>query len=351
MRNIKDVMDETMKKQGPVRIAINGFGRIGRTVLRQALRQPNVKVVAINDLADSSMIMHQLKYDSTHGVYPGSIKLRGDIMTIGGQSIRLLHGSTPADLPWFQEKVDVVIEATGRFTSRAAAAVHLSAGAGRVIISAPAADADLMVVMGINDHVYDPSRHTVISNASCTTNCLAPLLKVLHESFGIKKALMTTVHPYTNNQPLHDSPHSDLRRGRGGAQSIIPTTTTAIQAVVQVLPELSGRIDGMAIRVPTAAVANIDLVAELENRVDTAMVNAAFAKAAKGQLKNIVAVTQEPLVSTDFQGSRYSAVLDAPCTCVIDGNLIKILAWYDNESGYSNRLLDLINLIGRSYPS
>lgn len=344
-------MNKIKNNQRPVRVAINGFGRIGRTVLRQALEQPHIQIVAINDLADSTMIIHQLRYDSTHGVYPDNIGLRGDVMTLGGSSIRLLHQSSPADLPWFEEKVDVVIEATGRFTSRAAAALHLSAGAGRVVISAPSVDADLMLVMGANDHLFDPRRHSVISNASCTTNCLAPLLKVLHESFGIKKALMTTVHPYTNNQPLHDSPHSDLRRGRGGAQSIIPTSTTAIQAVVRVMPELSGRIDGMAIRVPTAAVANIDLVAELENTADTTMINAAFTRAAMGPLKNTLAVTKEPLVSIDFQGCRYSAVLDAPCTTVIGGNLVKILAWYDNESGYSSRLLDLIRLVGRSCPS
>lgn len=343
-------MIASTNNQGPVRIAINGFGRIGRTVLRQALHQPQIQVVAINDLADSSMIVHQLKYDSTHGLFPGRIKLRGDVLALGGQSIRLLRQSVPEDLPWFEENVEIVVEATGCFTSRAAAASHLRAGANRVIISAPSPDADLMLVMGVNDHAFDPIRHAVISNASCTTNCLAPLLKVLHESFGIKKALMTTVHPYTNNQPLHDSPHPDLRRGRGGTQAMIPTTTTAIQAVMQVMPELDGRVDGMAIRVPTAAVANIDLVAELGCPVDPLMINAAFAKAAKGRLRNILAVTHEPLVSTDFQGSRYSAVFDASCTFVIDGNLAKILAWYDNESGYSSRLLDLIKLVGSSRP-
>jgi glyceraldehyde 3-phosphate dehydrogenase len=341
-------MDTIKTNRRPVRVAINGFGRIGRTVLRQALTQPHIQVVAINDLADSTTVIHQFKYDSTHGVYPGTVTLRGDVMALDGNAIRLLHQSSPAELPWFEEKVDVVIEATGRFTSRAAAALHLSAGAGRVIISAPSADADLMLVMGVNDHLFDPDRHLVVSNASCTTNCLAPLLKVLHESFVIESAMMTTVHPYTNNQPLHDSPHSDLRRARGGAQSIIPTSTTAIQAVIRVMPELAGRIDGMAIRVPTAAVANIDLVAELKSPVDPATVNAAFARAAGDDLKNILSVSHEPLVSTDYQGCRFSAVLDARCTSVIGGNLVKILAWYDNESGYSNRLLDLITLLGSS---
>ncbi|WP_243373380.1 type I glyceraldehyde-3-phosphate dehydrogenase [Geotalea sp. SG265] len=341
-------MDSKNANRRPVRVAINGFGRIGRTAFRQALAQPHIQVVAINDLADSTTVIHQFKYDSTHGVYPGTVTLRGDVMVLDGHRIRLLHHASPADLPWFEEKVDVVIEATGRFTTRAAAALHLSAGAGRVIISAPSADADLMLVMGVNDHLFDPDRHLIISNASCTTNCLAPLLKVLHEAFGIEKALMTTVHPYTNNQPLHDSPHGDLRRSRGGAQSIIPTTTTAIQAVVRVMPELAGRIDGMAVRVPTAAVANIDLVAELGRAVDAAAVNAAFAAAAEGPLQGVLGISEEPLVSTDFQGCRYSTILDAPFTSVVGDNLVKILAWYDNESGYSNRLLDLITLVGAS---
>ena len=338
----------TRRDQGaPVRVAINGIGRIGRTTLRLALKKRNIEVVAINDLADNSTIAHQLKYDSTHGLFPGRIDLRGDRLIVNGHSIRLLSQGEPEELPWFEEGVDIVVEATGRFTSRAAAGAHLRAGARRVIISAPSADADVSLVLGVNHEAYDPRRHKVISNTSCTTNCLAPLVKVLHDTFGIRKAHLTTVHPYTNNQPLHDSIHADLRRGRGGAMSMIPTTTSAIQAVAQVLPQLAGRIDGMAIRVPTAAVANIDLVAELERPADAAAVNAAFRRAARGKLKGILGIVEEPLVSFDFKGNGYSAVFDATCTQVVAGNLVKLIAWYDNESGYSSRLLDLIGLVGR----
>lgn len=329
-----------------MRVAINGFGRIGRTVLRLALQTRQIEVVAINDLADSSMILHQLQYDSTHGVFPGRIELHGEHLVVNGRPIRLLRQAEPEELPWFEEGIDVVIEATGRFTSRAAAAGHLRAGAQRVVISAPSEDADISLVLGVNHGAYDPGRHRIISNTSCTTNGLAPLLKVLDDAFGLHKAFLTTVHPYTNNQPLLDAPHSDLRRARGGALSMIPTTTSAIRAVTQVMPELAGRIDGMAIRVPTAAVADIDLVAELKRPVDPAVVNNAFLRAAKGALKGILGVTFEPLVSCDFRGSRFSTVLDASCTQVVDGTLVKVVAWYDNETGYSSRLIDLIGLIG-----
>lgn len=329
----------------PVRIAINGFGRIGRTLLRLALSQPGVQVVAINDLADPETIAHQLRYDSTHGPFAGTIRLEGAQLHVDGTEIRLLGEGNPEALPWQSEQVDFVVEATGRFTARSAAALHLQAGAGRVVISAPSADADYMVVLGVNDGALDLERHRVISNASCTTNCLAPMLKVLNDSFRIRKAFMTTVHPYTNNQPLHDSPHSDLRRGRGAAQSMIPTTTTAIQAVIQVMPYLQGKVDGMAIRVPTGAVANIDLVAELEQEVHASSVNNAYTAAAKGGLKGILAMTEEPLVSVDFQGNRHSVVIDGDLTQVVGGNLVRVLGWYDNESGYSSRLLDLIGLI------
>ncbi len=335
-----------MGDDAPVRVAINGFGRIGRTALRLALDDKRIEVVAINDLADSSMILHQLKYDSTHGVFPGQIALHGERLVVNVRSIRLLRQTEPEELPWFEEGVDIVIEATGRFTSRAAAAAHLRAGARRVVISAPSADADISLVLGVNHHQYDPLRHTVISNASCTTNGLAPLLKVLDDTFGIRKGFMTTVHPYTNNQSLLDSPHPDLRRARASALSMIPTTTSAIRAVIQVMPELAGRIDGLAIRVPTAAVADIDLAVELEQSVDSLRVNDAFRRAARGSLKGIIGVTDEPLVSADFRGIRYSAVLDASCTRVVGGNLVKLIAWYDNETGYSGRLIDLISLLG-----
>lgn len=330
----------------PVRVAINGFGRIGRTALRLALQTRRIEVVAINDVADSSMILHQLKYDSTHGVFPGRIELHGERLVVNGRSIRLLRQAEPEELPWFEEGIDVVIEATGRFTSRGAAGGHLRAGARRVVISAPSEDADVSLVLGVNQEAYDPGRHRIISNTSCTTNGLAPLLKVLDDAFGLAKAFLTTVHPYTNNQPLLDAPHSDLRRARGGALSIIPTTTTAIRAVTQVMPELAGRIDGMAIRVPTASVADIDLVAELKRSVDPLTVNDAFRRAARGGMKGIVGISDAPLVSSDFKGCRYSTMLDASCTQVVGGNLVKLIAWYDNESGYSSRLIDLIGLIG-----
>lgn len=331
----------------PVRVALNGFGRIGRTALRMALKRQRINVVAINDLADSAMILHQLKYDSNHGVFPGPVELHGEHLVIAGRSIRLLRQADPEELPWFEEGIDVVIEATGRFTARSGAAGHLRAGARRVIISAPSADADISLVMGVNHHRFDPDRHRVLSNASCTTNGLAPLLKVLDDTFGIRKAFMTTVHPYTNNQPLLDSPHPDLRRARGGALSMIPTSTSAISAVTQVMPEMAGRVDGMAIRVPTPAVADIDLVAELGQTVDAERVNGAFRRAASGAFRGIIGISGEPLVSCDFKGSRYSAVLDTSCTRVVGGTLVKLIAWYDNESGYSSRLVDLIGMIGK----
>lgn len=335
-----------MGDEAVVRVAINGFGRIGRTALRLALERRQIQVVAINDLADSSMILHQLKYDSTHGLFPGQVALHGERLVVDGHSIRLLRQAEPEALPWFEEGVDVVIEATGLFTARKAAAGHLRAGARRVVISAPSADADIMVVLGVNHHLYDPVQHAVISNASCTTNGLAPLLKVLDDQFGIKKAFMTTVHPYTNNQSLLDDPHPDLRRARAGALSMIPTTTTAIRAVIRVMPELAGRIDGLAIRVPTAAVADIDLVAELDRTVDPRTVNDAFRRAARGEMKGIIGITDDQLVSTDFRGIRFSTMLDASCTQVVGNNLVKIIAWYDNETGYSSRLLDLVGLVG-----
>jgi glyceraldehyde 3-phosphate dehydrogenase len=331
-----------------IRIAINGFGRIGRSVFRLALAQRHIEVVAINDLAEGASIAHQLKYDSTLGSFPGTVEHKGDHLVVNGRSIRLYNLATPEELPWGDERIDVVIEATGRFTTRALAAAHLAAGARKVIISAPSADADLAVVLGVNHQLYDPTRHNVISNASCTTNCLAPLVKVLDDAFGITKAVFTTVHPYTNNQMLHDSPHPDLRRARGGARSIIPTTTTAVQALFQVMPSFSGRLDGMALRVPTAVVANIDLVAELKGPISAVEVNDAFRNAADGNLAGILGVTDEELVSCDFRGCRYSSLLDATLTQVVDGNLVRILAWYDNEAGYSNRLIDLIGMVGRS---
>jgi glyceraldehyde 3-phosphate dehydrogenase len=327
----------------PLRIAINGFGRIGRSVLRLALERSELRVVAINDLAEPAVVAHQLQYDSTLGTFQGEVSRTGDLLHVAGQSIRLLSRQDPAALPWAEEGIDVAIEATGRFTSRAGACAHLNAGARKAMISAPSMDADIMLVLGVNHDVYIPSRHHVVSNASCTTNCLAPLAKVLDEAFGIRKALFTTVHPYTNNQQLHDSPHSDLRRGRGGGGAMIPTTTTAVAALHRVMPQFAGRIDGMAIRVPTAAVANIDFTAELAMPVTALEVNAAFAEAAAGGLSGIVGYSDAPLISCDFRGSRYSTIFDAPMTQVVDGNMVRVLAWYDNEIGYASRLLDMVS--------
>jgi len=331
----------------PLRIAINGFGRIGRSVLRLALEQPLLEVVAVNDLAAPAVVAHQLQYDSTLGPFPEKVVLIGDSLRVKGHTVLLFNRQDPATLPWRELDVDLVIEATGHFTARERAAAHLQAGARRVVISAPAADADFMVVLGVNQHLLDRSRHLVVSNASCTTNCLAPMVKVLSDAFGLRQALFTTVHPYTNNQKLHDSPHQDLRRGRGAGRTMIPTTTTAVAALWQVMPKMQGRVDGMAVRVPTAAVANIDLVAELSRPVTAAAVNDAFRQAAQGSLAGILGVAEEELVSCDFRRSRYSAVLDAPLTQVVAGNLVRILGWYDNETGYASRLVDLLTLLGR----
>jgi len=332
----------------PLRIAINGFGRIGRSVFRLALEDPLLQVVAVNDLAEPTVLAQQLKYDSTLGPFAGTVSLSGSTLVARGRTVTLFNRHDPAALPWRESAIDVVIEATGRFTAREQAAAHLGAGAGRVLISAPSVDADLTVVLGVNERLFDPSRHRVVSNASCTTNCLAPMVKVLDDAFGLRCAIFTTVHPYTNNQKLHDSPHRDARRGRGAGRVLVPTTTTAVAALRQVLPACGGRVDGMALRVPTAAVANIDLVAELRRPVTADEVNAAFISAAGGALRRIVSVCEEPLVSCDFRQSSYSAVLDAPLTQVVSGGLVRILAWYDNETGYANRLIDLLHTVGRT---
>ncbi|UFS72838.1 type I glyceraldehyde-3-phosphate dehydrogenase [Geomonas sp. RF6] len=314
-------------------------------MFRYALEREGIEVVAVNDLCDSETIAHQLRYDSTRGPFPGEVVLADDRLVVNGHTVPLLSCGDPEALPWREHAVDVVIEATGHHTARAKAAGHLSAGAGMVVISAPSADADLSVVLGVNDHLFDPERHRVISNASCTTNCLAPMVKVLHDSFGVRKTLFTTVHPYTNNQSLLDDPHPDLRRARGMGRSMIPTSTTAVPALQQVMPEFAGKVHGMALRVPTAAVANIDLVAELDSAVDAAGVNDAFIAAAEGGLQGILGVNEEELVSCDFRGNRLSCILDAPFTQVVGENLVRILAWYDNEAGYASRLVDLMTLI------
>lgn len=328
-----------------LRIAINGFGRIGRMVLRAACKDKNFEFVAINDLTSAATLAHLFKYDSVHGIFPGKVEAKDDQLIINGKAIKILAVKNPEELPWKKEKIDIVLESTGLFTDRAKAELHLKAGAKKVIISAPATNEDITIVMGVNQHLYDPKKHHIISNASCTTNCLAPVAKVLHEAFGIEKGLVTTVHSYTNDQRILDLPHKDLRRARAGALSMIPTTTGAAKAVALVLPELKGKLDGMSIRVPTPNVSVVDLVVTLKKKADAEKVNAVLKKAAKGPLKGILGFEEAPLVSIDFNGNPNSSIVDAACTKVMDGNLVKVLSWYDNECGFSNRVVDLMKLI------
>ncbi|AMV70542.1 type I glyceraldehyde-3-phosphate dehydrogenase [Desulfuromonas carbonis] len=328
------------------RVAINGFGRIGRTVLRLAQHSPAIEVVAINDLAPPRTLAHLFQYDSVHGPFAGSVDVEAGAMRIDGRTIRMLQIPDPAVLPWRELGIDIVIEATGRFARRAAAEKHLHAGARRVIISAPCADADLTVCLGVNEADCRPEQQ-ILSNASCTANCLAPIAKVLLERFGIAKGMMNTVHPATNNQALSDQPHADPRRGRAAGLSIIPTTTSAIAAVEQVLPELAGRLQGMAVRVPTASVALLDLVVETRVATSVAEVNSVLRSAAQGRLKGIVEYCELPLVSRDFQGRCASAIVDGLCTTVTGGNLVRVIAWYDNETGYASRLVELAAYLAR----
>jgi len=329
----------------PLRVAINGFGRIGRMVLKAAYKDKRIEIVAINDLTDAATLAHLFKYDSVHGIFPGRVAHTADSLIINGKPIKIHALRNPVELPWKKDNIDVVVESTGLFTSREKAEVHIRAGARKVVISAPAKNEDITIVMGVNDHLYDPAQHAIISNASCTTNCLAPIAKVLHESFGIEKGLVTTVHSYTNDQSILDLPHRDLHRARAAALSIIPTTTGAAKAVSQVLPELKGKLDGMAMRVPTPNVSVVDLVATLNKDVDVDKVNAAFKKASKGELKGILGFSEEPLVSIDYNGNRLSSIVAASCTRVIGNNMVKVISWYDNETGFSHRILDLLNLI------
>ena len=328
-----------------LRVAINGFGRIGRMFFRAALKEEGIEIVAINDLTDAMTLAHLLKYDSVHRALPATVETRDHEIVVDGKVVKVLAIRNPAELPWKAERIDVVLESTGLFTAREKAELHLTAGAGRVVVSAPATGEDLTVVMGVNHNLYDPKKHRIISNASCTTNCLAPVAKVLHETFGIEKGLITTVHSYTNDQNILDLPHKDLRRARAAALSIIPTSTGAAKAVALVLPELKGKLDGMAIRVPTPNVSVVDLVASLKVKTDAEAVNAALKKAAEGPLKGILGYSEEPLVSVDYNGNTHSSIVDAGCTKVMDGNLVKVLAWYDNECGFSRRLVDLLKLI------
>jgi glyceraldehyde 3-phosphate dehydrogenase len=326
------------------RVGINGFGRIGRCALRAAAGRSDLEFVAINDLVAKDTLAHLLKYDSVHGVLDG-VEATPNGLRVGGREIQVLAERDPAALPWGDLGVDIVIESTGLFTKRADAAKHLEAGAKKVIISAPAADPDVTLALGVNDEVYDPKSHHVISNASCTTNCLAPVAKVLLREFGLKRGWMTTTHAYTADQRLQDTGHSDLRRARAAAVSMIPTSTGAARAVGLVLPELAGRLDGIAIRVPTPDVSVVDLVAEVERETTSEQINQAFRKAAEGPMKGILDVCDEPLVSIDFKGNSFSSIVDGPNTKVLEGTLVKVLSWYDNEWGYANRVVDLAALL------
>lgn len=332
---------------GKTRVGINGFGRIGRNVFRAMLNHPELEVVAVNDLANAETLAHLLKYDSIHGRLQKPVEVTERGFKVDGKEVLVFSEKDPGQLPWKEHDVEIVIESTGRFRKREDAAKHLEAGAKKVIISAPATDEDVTIVMGVNHETYDPDRHHVISNASCTTNCLAPVAKVLHERFGIRRGLMTTVHSYTNDQQILDLAHKDLRRARAAAESIIPTTTGAAKAVSLVLPELAGKLNGMAMRVPTPNVSVVDLVAELEKNASKEEINEALRQAAEGELKGILAYSDEPLVSKDYNGDPHSAIVDGLSTMVLDGNMVKVIAWYDNEWGYSNRVVDLAYYIAK----
>ncbi len=325
-----------------IKVAINGFGRIGRLVFKAAFEDKDIEFVAINDLTDSKTLAHLLKYDSVHGRFPAEVKAEGDYLVVGNRKVKVLAVKDPAELPWKELGVEYVVESTGVFRTRDKVAKHLEAGAKKVLLTVPAKDEiDNTVVMGVNDDTLKPE-HLIVSNASCTTNCLAPIVKVLHEKFGVKHGLMTTIHSYTNDQRILDLPHKDLRRARAAAMSMIPTTTGAARAVGKVIPELNGKLDGMAVRVPTPDGSLVDLVAELEKSVTVEEVNAAMKEAAEGSLKGILEYCEDPIVSVDIIGNNHSSIFDALSTSVMDGKFVKVLSWYDNEWGYSNRCVDLL---------
>jgi len=330
-----------------IKIGINGFGRIGRVFFRSAFQEKDFDFLAVNDITDAKTLAHLLKYDSIHGPFPAEVRVDGENIVIDGKKIKVLGIREPQNLPWRELGVELVVESTGLFRDRANASKHLKAGASKVIITAPAKEPDITIVLGVNETEYDPQKHHLISNASCTTNCLAPVAKVMDDEFEIEGAWMTTIHAYTSDQRLHDSPHKDLRRGRAACVSMVPTTTGAAVAVGLVLPKLKGKLDGLAIRIPTLNVSLIDLVVRVKKSCTAEQVNNAFRKAASEQLKDYLMVSDEPLVSVDYNGCPYSAVVDAPYTKVIGGNLVKVLAWYDNEWGYSCRVRDLIKFIYR----
>jgi glyceraldehyde 3-phosphate dehydrogenase len=330
-----------------IRVAINGFGRIGRNVLRAAKKAgvTDIDFVAVNDLTDTGTLAHLLRYDSVHGTYPGSVETRENALVVDGDEVRVFAEKDPAALPWRDLGVDIVIESTGRFTTKESASKHLEGGAKKVIISAPAKNEDITIVLGVNEDRYDPASHHVVSNASCTTNCLAPVVKVLLDEFGFRRGLMTTVHSYTNDQNILDLPHKDLRRARAAGMSIIPTTTGAAKATSLVIPEVKGKIDGVAMRVPTPDVSIVDLSCELEKEATVDQINAAFRAAAEGKMKGVLAYSDEELVSVDYIGHPASSIVDAASTNVVSG-LVKVMAWYDNEWGYSNRCVDLARFMG-----
>lgn len=330
-----------------IKIAINGFGRIGRLVFRHAYNNKQIEVVAVNDLTSPEILAHLLKYDSVHGRFPAAVRATRTGIKVGAKVLRVLSERDPAKLPWKKLGVDVVVESTGLFRTRDKASKHIEAGARKVIISAPSPDPDIMIVMGVNHRKYNKKKHNIISTASCTTNCLAPVAKVLDETFGLRRGLMTTIHAYTNDQRILDLPHKDLRRARAAAVSIIPTTTGAARAVTTVLPELAGKLDGMAVRVPTSDGSLVDLTVELEKKCTVADINVAMKKASHGPLKGILEYTEDPIVSVDVVGNPHSSVFDAGATMSIGQKLFKVLSWYDNEFGYSGRMVDMLRLIGK----
>jgi glyceraldehyde 3-phosphate dehydrogenase len=331
-----------------VKVGINGFGRIGRNFFRAAYKDPALEIVAVNDITDAKTLAHLLKYDSVHGRFEEEVGVKDSALVVAGKTVHVLAAKDPSELPWGKLGVEIVIESTGKFTEREGAEKHLKAGAKRVIISAPAKNPDATFVMGVNEKTFDPAKHFILSNASCTTNCLAPVAKVLLDTFGIERGLMTTIHAYTNDQKILDLPHKDLRRARAAGLSMIPTTTGAAKAVALVIPALKGKLDGMAIRVPTSNVSLVDLTVELSKAATAEEVNAAMKKAAEGPLKGILQYVEEPLVSVDFNHTSYSAEFDALSTKVIEGKMVKVLAWYDNEWGYSCRLADLAKFVGEA---
>ena len=333
-----------------LRVGINGFGRIGRLVYRAGWQRPGVEFVVVNDLpVGSDVIAHLLKYDSNFGILPTTVTAQGDTVSVGGKSFRVISFKNPSEIPWNEYGVQIVVESTGIFTDAEKAKGHLAGGGvKKVIISAPAKNEDVTIVLGVNDQMYNPAKHQIISNASCTTNCLAPMVKVLKEAFGVPKGLMTTIHSYTNDQRILDLPHKDLRRARAAGQSMIPTSTGAAKAIGLVIPDLKGKLDGLAIRVPTPNVSLVDFTCEVQKPVTVEMVNQAFKQAAAGPLGTYLEYSDLPLVSKDFNGNPKSCIFDAPLTKVVDGNVVKVFGWYDNEWGYSNRVVDLIEFIGKS---